>query len=1403
MAAIYSGIHLKLKSSKTSWEDKLKLAQFAWISHQCFLPNKEQVLLDWVSHTLVSCYKKLKLSDEIIEKLWLYLDNILHSRKLQNLFKDGKTITLRFSIAQVINERLSIAYTQKTMTNISTVLSCCSIILSTAPLSIVYTAKFELLVDLLSKLSWLTCWQLSLKDAVSSQLFEVLQLTFRQYLSIQRQQANANRVFGQVTKHLLQPCLLLRHLLTAGAWTQADDGCIRQHVSREIRNCVETLLKDGIFQSELLLSYQEELLPEKESHNLKKGALKNLLLPVRTIQTALRDDDFCQPALHGKVVANSVPLLFKLFLESYSKAENHLICFHILTRLFGCLKISCLQEDLRSDQLLPSEWSPELLAVEQLLNSVLSSNIYNVAVDRIRHKEVQFHFYRQLAQMLVNHSQAAIPAWYRCLKTLILLNHLIVEPDLDDLVASAWIDAEVCEPRTNKAREALVNVLFQTYAKLRQFQKLFQEVLNVVCRPAAEELRLPILPVGIRTKLCDCLLDLPPNQILDIVSLILEKCKTFIIPDVKGDSDMVLKLHSMSSLLHSILFNMRSLDDSTPLLVVCRTQTLMEMMRGEVIQALFKLLKNCLAEEAELELWEEKVGDSALLLACTWVATDTLFDLNCSKYTSPLTKTAFAVGDSTINCWDFSVFLPGLAVQYWDRVVKLLGSSSSGSKYCIEWLVLQKMKMVLMHASSQTEALCQTLQLAAGFILHSGKLYMNREKPEPWDGNAGTVNSLTYPAAHWHLVISNLPILFPYFSLNDTLYVADVLLKTVLVSQVQETSVDHDDDSLITVEKISEDFLRSPLLPEMRVLHSTFISHIVQHCANVLYPAVQNLAHQPLRQLSAENIPWCDVVPCGHVVSSESSDESSMCWTTMEEVAQNILALVKRRSFVTLEEEHIKRLMNLLEIISLLNLDCLFPLDHARCFVLLASLAVNTRASVACSDLSLKLLATCFHLLACLQTGRNVNAPFKIWHGSDVLEAILTSMFGTCRTFASVLMTAPWDRFLHRIQVFLERYLQVILERRQSVKQNMEKVTSFLATCRLSAVRDKHSETWSPAADQLLLVALTAQCHVLTWHLQQQQGKWQASGMLPVLLEQAVLQTGAAIQLCLRNSTKGQPLPLAFIPCVTTLLKADSSCAYTAGLAAGDDKQSNPKEPIQYQQLSHGELYQRFYTQILRELDLASGNVRFLSSALQFLTVFCSMPDLYPGQEASIVVFHSIRKLLAGPGVTIQVIQDLEIPLMELVAQLVGHCNTDDFCIMLRLVLEGLDVRSVWKQNTEDILSALTLLKVLLGCPLSGEKKKVFWLSSPQIITALVAQTKEASQGQVTVPILIVPILETVALLLRQGEGIISNPHHVTLVFNILLMVPLDHLKTEDYSSIFLGIHEVLFAILQCHPKFS
>uniref|UniRef100_A0A3B4GH74 Uncharacterized protein n=1 Tax=Pundamilia nyererei TaxID=303518 RepID=A0A3B4GH74_9CICH len=105
MAAIYSGIHLKLKSPQTPWDNKLKLARFAWISSQCLLPNKEQVLLDWCTHALSLYYsKKVEFSQDFLEGLWCYLDDVLHSRKLQSFLKQGKTITLKLNMAQVLQQ---------------------------------------------------------------------------------------------------------------------------------------------------------------------------------------------------------------------------------------------------------------------------------------------------------------------------------------------------------------------------------------------------------------------------------------------------------------------------------------------------------------------------------------------------------------------------------------------------------------------------------------------------------------------------------------------------------------------------------------------------------------------------------------------------------------------------------------------------------------------------------------------------------------------------------------------------------------------------------------------------------------------------------------------------------------------------------------------------------------------------------------------------------------------------------------------------------------------------------------------------------------------------------------------------------------------------------------------------
>ena len=64
-------------------------------------------MLDWARQSLVAFYKKkLELKEDIVERLWLYVDNILHSRKLQNLLKNGKTVNLQISLIKVINSFL-------------------------------------------------------------------------------------------------------------------------------------------------------------------------------------------------------------------------------------------------------------------------------------------------------------------------------------------------------------------------------------------------------------------------------------------------------------------------------------------------------------------------------------------------------------------------------------------------------------------------------------------------------------------------------------------------------------------------------------------------------------------------------------------------------------------------------------------------------------------------------------------------------------------------------------------------------------------------------------------------------------------------------------------------------------------------------------------------------------------------------------------------------------------------------------------------------------------------------------------------------------------------------------------------------------------------------------------------
>lgn len=132
------------------------------------------------------------------------------------------------------------------------------------------------------------------------------------------------------------------------------------------------------------------------------GIMKNFLVFMDIVIVRLVDISYCELFFYVVVVVNLVVLLYKFFLDFYFKEGNQFFCFRAFFRLFGCLRFFYLLEE-QIKVLFILDWIIEFLVVEQLLNFVVNSNIYNIVIDRIRYGEVQFYFYRRLVELLINY----------------------------------------------------------------------------------------------------------------------------------------------------------------------------------------------------------------------------------------------------------------------------------------------------------------------------------------------------------------------------------------------------------------------------------------------------------------------------------------------------------------------------------------------------------------------------------------------------------------------------------------------------------------------------------------------------------------------------------------------------------------------------------------------------------------------------------------------------------------------------------------------------------------------------------------------------------------------------------------------------------------------------------------
>lgn len=1419
--------------------------------------------MDWCCHALTGWYnKKVEFSHDVLEALWCYFDDLLHSRKLHSFLKQGKSITLRLNVAQLLLDRLQDHEQSgvEVTVGLSTLLSVCHGIFSAPALSSVFTTKYELMVSLLTKLVLLAHHHLqrlaeSLKSTLrcksdhesdmdtslcqpicdpgqalqsdsctngsnfpSTKLFEVLLNALTLYSSVQQQQTNPNRVFTLVTNQLFQPMIFLRH------WLSSDVQIpVSQQMGRDIRAKMDTILQLALFPPELMSLYVEEL-TKMDSAKRSSGAAKGPLKPASVILSKLTVQSICEPPLYYAVKSNTVSVLFKLFLESYGTGkgsrneEQGILCFYFLATLSGALDVGLDFQKLFSknedNQLCPSpqcepcgpeSWSLALLSIESLLNSALSGDIYNVAADRIRQGEVQLRFYRAVAEKLLQHAQPSIPAWYRCLKTLFSLNHLILEPDLEQVLSLAWVNVDCMDSRVLRAKQATFCSFLQTYTKLRQLPKFFTDLLSVISETALDQPRSPLLSQEVAASLWTCLLDTPPSQTIEICSCVLQSFKNHI-PlksagtdemsidyEVTFDADPTFKMSVLSHLLHSVLFSLKTLDNGSPVPLVRKCQNFMEEMH-EAVKELHQALRNpevqtdtsvqktpqklkkrqkVVDTETHIQ-FKQSALEAALLLKYTWVEMDTLFSLHCSKYTSP--DPAHQKTSETEH-HDSSV-LDGIDDLLSGKSFPQSLPSTPLSSLLQRHLVLQQMKKILSNPSVLADLSSVTaLNKAAHFIVGEEEIQKCVCSEQKWDGQMNNVNGSSYPVAHWYLITSNLPLILPYLGEKELNCIATVLVGSLVKSPTPDRNTT---PNSLSVSLISSQVLKSQMFPELSSLFSATIQFLLRSLTTVLSTAQK---------------------PNNFAIFGNSA-------ALQKETIEGILASLKNgEACVELSNTETQDVLNLLQVISVINADGMSSEDLSACFLVLFFMLTSCQEKnmgssdgSSCSKLAKELL----QILNCLLEGTYFPHVLKWVHGGTLLQAVLSSLL---RPRVTSTEHSEFLDLVREMQVFFKCLVQIIITRSSSVRLNLNQFASFLCS---KEMRDKLTEapndkdtancSTSMLTTHILLAALCTFSQTLTSNL----GKGKS---LDELLTQILKQTTATLGLTVESVLKphgviAKPsvISQAFVVEVVTIML---QCELSLFLNE-EHKQAQP--------ISHMALYQCSSKQILKEINSAPRPLDFLVSSMSFLSTFYRAVEKTAEKQETTVgrqdlddlfmaILHSQQRLLTAHWISSSDLSELEPVLQTLLCHLVEHCSSERFNLLLLMIKDGLDPGKLRSGNYREVLTTIILLKLLFCCPLPEACFNALWLIAPQIITAMMFLINSSSQdGSLNGPFT-VPVVTAVTTLLRQGEGVIANPHHVTMVLGALQHVPLDRLTLAVYEDTFTAIHEALFAIIKCHPQ--
>lgn len=739
-----------------------------------------------------------------------------------------------------------------------------------------------------------------------------------------------------------------------------------------------------------------------------------------------------------------------------------------------------------------------------------------------------------------------------------------------------------------------------------------------------------------------------------------------VIDSERGDKEMIqdqdknnasLKLFSLSQLLHVILFNLKTLDNTSPLSIVRQSQGLMEDIQQVVrelilvlpletkaantslssIQKTTKNVKRKLEQkdtettDGKVEaLWVQKTQEAGLLLQYTWVEVNMFFLIRCSKYTSldegPLGSKNGAGVSFSNNLESFT---------------SLQLTCSPMSCLLDKLLILQQMKKVLLDTASVCEpSTASLLHSTAHSILAETQFMLSLDEEQIWNRQIVSVESNSYLVAHWYIIVSNLPLIVPHLNGEDVGGIADALVSSLLSKKRAE-----DKDCLpgyLTTSLIFSQLLQSSLLAELTTLFSATVHSLNRGIISILKGAcITKVNQMPFEFPEKEG--------------KSLKKESQLCSKLFEKEAlvQEILTSLKiGKVTALLNNEQSNKLIDFLNIVTHLNPDGMNSEDISSIFLLLLYVLTSTSVTPECGDDSVALVKL-LRAMICLVEGRSFQTLLKHIHGGTLLQAVVTCLFwhsdnGRFQTMCS----SNWLEIISATQDLITCLLQVIINRNSSVRLNLDQFSCYLIGKEMArredvtpgAVATSDVELGrSRCSDHLLLASLASLSQAVVSHLGRSKSMDQT---LAQILMKTTASLGQAIKSVLKPKTGSQSgnqpasvLSQAYIiEVVTIMLRCELSSL----------EQENEQSHIN---LSHMNLYQGFCHQILKEMCSAQRPMDFLVSSLHFLSLFYQVMKKKGGNveeqgekmkrdkdldEVYVHILQTVHRLMSGIYVLVQ-----------------------------------------------------------------------------------------------------------------------------------------------------------------------